>query len=413
MALWAKQKFLRVVVFVLINSPPIVIVMRNALPPVLLFLSALMFSATGLAEDTSLEPGLQLQLDDRLSLDLPPRTGQAPHQNLLLDSSPQADQDISFRPDYQLGQGWRRGNFYMSGYGNIKAGAPLGEPAELVLDDLSLFVGGHVNKWVNPFMELEISEHILIQQGGGPRGNGYVLVERLYNDFTLLENDTLRVGKILAPVGNWNQIHAAPLVPTNTRPLTTYQSFSKYATGVSWLHEQTDDFPLEWHLYLAPGSEVPRRPRDLAPRNYRNVAGGHINMPLGLVDKVGISLQRGKLMESGETFTLYGFNVIKSFGKLRLESEGISSRWSGATPRVHDRESGIFALADYTFAPRWHGILEWERYQDHEAALPSRNVLAGVSYRPSPIVWKLEYVRQMGESPYISSGWQASISTMF
>lgn len=372
-----------------------------------------MFSATGLAEDTSLEPGLQLQLDDRLSLDLPPRTDQAPRQNLLLDSSPQADQDISFRPDYQLGQGWRRGNFYMSGYGNIKVGAPLGEPAELVLDDLSLFVGGHVNKWVNPFMELEISEHILIQQGGGPRGNGYVLVERLYNDFTLLEHDTLRVGKILAPVGNWNQIHAAPLVSTNTRPLTTYQSFSKYATGVSWLHEQTEGLALEWQLYWQPGKEMPRRPKDLAPRMYRNIVGAHVSMPLGLVDKVGASVQHGKLIETGEDFTLYGLNLTKSFGKLRLESEAISARWSGIAPRAHDRESGIFVLGDYAFTSRWHGILEWERYQDHETNLPSRNILAGISYRPSPIVWKVEYVRQMGESPYISSGWLASLSTMF
>ena len=388
--------------------------MRNALLSALFFLPGLMFSATSLAGDNPLDQGFSLQLDYQLSQDLPLRSGHQPGQDLTLRPDPQPDQNISFRPAYQLGQGWRRGNYYVSGYASVMIDAPTGGPAALNLDDLSLFVGGNINKWANPFLEAEISEHTVIQQGGGARGNGYIVIERLYNDSMLLEHDTLRVGKILAPVGNWNMIHAAPLVPTNTRPLTTFQGFSTYASGVSWLHDSENGVTPDWQLYWQPGSELPRRPKDLAPRSFRNILGGHINMPLGLVDKMGASLQHGKLTETGESFTLYGFNVNKSFGRLKIESEAIASRWSGGVaPRAHDNESGIFGLVDYTMTSRWHGILEWERYQDHEVDLPSRNILAGISYKFSPIVWKLEYVRQMGESPYIPSGWLASFSTMF
>jgi hypothetical protein len=145
-------------------------------------------------------------------------------------------------------------------------------------------------------------------------------------------------------------------------------------------------------------------------------------MSLGLVNKIGASTQHGQLMETGETFTLYGVNANKSFGKLRLESEAITSHFSGAvlpgaTPRVHDHESGIFGLADYTITPQWHGILEWERYQDHTVNMPSINTLVAVAYRPSaPMVWKLEYIHQAGVSASIApiqTGLKASFSQLF
>ena len=121
-------------------------------------------------------------------------------------------------------------------------------------------------------------------------------------------------------------------------------------------------------------------------------------------------------------FTLYGANANKSFGKLRLESEAITAHFSGAVlpgaaPRIHDHESGIFVLADYSITPQWHGIMEWEHYQDHTVNTPSRNTLIAVAYRPSaPVVWKLEYIYQAGESASISpisTGWKAAFSLLF
>lgn len=370
-----------------------------------------MFSAAGHADVNYSDAGLSLNLDYQLD----PQRPSLPGHDLGRPLSPEIQPVPESYPDsgYQLGHGWHRGDFYFSGYANLEVDAPLGGPAALKVDDLSLFVGGHLGNWVNPFLEAEISDHAVIRQGGGPRGNGYIVFERMYNDSMLTERDTLRIGKMLAPVGNWNLIHAAPLVPTNTRPITTYRGFSEYVSGVSWIHDTENDAIPDWQLYWQPGSEIPRRPSDVAPRRFRNVLGGHISLPLGLLDKVGASLQHGKMMETGEVFTLYGINANKVFGKLRVEGEAISSSWSGAAPRAHNREAGIFGLADYTFAPRWHGILEWERYQDHEASQPSRNILVGISYKPSPIVLKLEYVRQMGDAQYISSGWQASLSTLF
>lgn len=203
-------------------------------------------------------------------------------------------------------------------------------------------------------------------------------------------------------------------MPTVTRPLTTRQGFHAYASGLSWLHETAEEVTPNFQLYWQPGGEWIKRPASLAARNFRNISGGQISLPLGLVDKVGISLQHGQLIESGEMFTLYGINVNRSFGRMRLEGEAITSNWSGAAPRAHDHETGAFGLADYSFSPQWHGILEWERYQDHQVSPLSRNALIAVAYKPIvPIVWKLEYIHQSGTSAIIHTGWKAAFSALF
>ena len=322
---------------------------------------------------------------------------------------------------YELGQGMHAGDYYVSGYANVEVADRFDVPSKLGVDDLSMFVGGRVNQYFNPFTEIELAKHTLIQQGGGAV-QGDVIVERFYNDTLLSEHNTLRLGKILTPLGDWNLIHAAPLTPIITRPYTTALGFDAYTSGVSWLHDPENGKTFDFQLYGEPVGELFKRPASQSPRNFRNTYGGHINLPLGLLDKVGASFQHSQLIETGETFTLYGINANKSFGKLNLQSEAVTAHFagtvlSGAAPRFHNNESGIFALADYSVTPQWHGILEGEYYQDHLVALPSRSMSIDIAYRPSaPVVWKLEYTHQAGVSASfapIQTGLKASFSTLF
>lgn len=322
---------------------------------------------------------------------------------------------------YELGQGWHSGNYYLSGYANIEVVDRFDAPSRLDLDDLSLFAGGRVNQWVNPFAEIELSKHTLIRQGGGAQ-HGDVIVERFYNDALLSEHDTLRVGKMLTPLGDWNLVHAAPLIPIITRPYTTARGFDEYTSGVSWLHDPEDGVTPNVQIYWEAGNEWFQRPASQTSRSFRNVFGAHFSIPLSLVNKIGASFQHGQLMETGEMFTLYGVNADKSFGKLRLESEAITAHFSGkvlpgAAPRVHDNESGIFGLADYTVTPQWHGILEGEYYQDHMMDMPSRSTSVVVAYKPSiPAILKLEYIHQAGVSASIApihTGLKTSFSFLF
>lgn len=316
--------------------------------------------------------------------------------------------------EYHLGQGMPMGDFLLSGYANLVAESPSGGIASASLDDLSLFVSGNVNRWINPFSEVEFASRTLAQQGDRPRSNGHLILERFYNDARLSDADTLRIGKMLSPVGDWNLVHAAPLVPTITRPLTTFMGFSEYTNGWSWLHENPLGNGPDWQFYWQPNREWHERPASIIHRHYSDVWGAHVNWPLGFLDKAGASFQQGQLVETGEIYRVYGANLRKSFGNLMLESEATTSTWSGTAPRAHDHEAGIYALADYAFTSRWHGIMEWEYFQNHQLVQASRNTLVGVAYKPEPaLVWKLEAVHQMGVSQDIPSGLLASFSTLF
>lgn len=322
---------------------------------------------------------------------------------------------------YVFGQGLRLGNYYLSGYTSIEFEDQFNKPAKLSLDDLSFFIGGRVGRWFNPFTEVELARHTLIKQGGNP-GHGNITVERFYNDALVSDRDTLRIGKMLTPLGDWNTVFASPLVPTITRPDTTALGFETNESGINWMHDLQDGETVDTQLYWQPGNEwFKRLPRETL-RNFQNVFGGHINKPFGLIDKFGLSFQHGRLVETGESYWAFGMNVMKSIGDLTLQSEAITSRFSGtalpgALQRIHSGETGIFGLADYSITPKWYGIVEWEYYQDHLVGPASRNTLFGIDFKPDPyIVWKLEYIHQQGVptsfSP-ITTGMKCSFSALF
>jgi len=316
---------------------------------------------------------------------------------------------------YHLGQGLTAGDFFLSGYVNVVAEAPHGERSQLMLDDLSLFASGRINRWVNPFVEMEVTGLTLLKAGEKSGPSGEFVPERFYNDLHLSESDTLRIGKMLSPVGEWNSIHAAPLVPTTTRPLTTYRGFSEYASGVAWVHESASTDGPDWKLYMQPGKPWAPRSSRVAPRRFSDVWGAHLNWSLDFDDKFGLSFQHGRLATTGETYALIGANARETVGRLSLQGEAISAHWSGPNAtRVHAHEWGGYGLADYAVTDRWHGLLEGELYQDHEQLKRSRNLLLGFAYKPSTAaVWKLEYVRQYGDSPFIKTGWLASFAALF
>jgi hypothetical protein len=321
----------------------------------------------------------------------------------------------SYADEYQLTQGVRVGDFRFSGYTNVVLEAPHTRSSTLDLDDTGIFISGHINRWINPFVEAELTRWTLARQGQGPVNNGQFIRERIYNELNLSNTEALQIGKILAPVGDWNLIHAAPLVPTETRPLTTYHGFSEYSSGLSWLHDGLSGAGPDWQIYAQSGSEWFPRPANIARRQYRNVWGAHLSWPSGASDQTGVSFQSGRLISSGETSTLLGANARRTFGRLSLESELIVADWSGGSAvRAHDTEAGIYALADYAVTSQWHAIVEGEYYQDHQQVAASKNTLIGFAYKPrSGIVWKLEFVDQTGTSRAIPTGWQTSFAVLF
>lgn len=316
--------------------------------------------------------------------------------------------------NYNLGEGVTAGPVNIAGYLNLVAEAPRGDAHQLIVDDLSLFVGARFNRYFNPFFEAEFSGASLWREGHPPFSDNHpdFVVERLYNDTTLTPDLTLRVGKMLTPVGEWNNIHAAPLVATTTRPLTTKRAFPEYASGLALQYAGSEDGWPEAQLYWQPAGEL--RPRR-SERSFHEVAGLHLTWASGLTDKLGLSLQRARVRGSDDVQLLAGLNARRTYGRMQLETEAVYLHIQGTNPaRLHARERGAYVLASYALDERWSVLARYERYDDRNAAQSSRNALAGLTWRQGPaVLWKLEYVKQSGAVLNIRTGVQASLAVLF
>jgi hypothetical protein len=318
---------------------------------------------------------------------------------------------------YELGHGLDLGPLNIAGYSSVVVNLPSQGQKSLVLDDLSLFVTGHFGQLLNPFTEAELSGLDLLHSGHlvGDSGDGDFVLERLYNDSYLTDSVTLRLGKMLSAVGEWNVIHAPPLVLTTVRPAVTYRNFSEYASGASVLYSDPNTSFPDLQVYWQPVGELSERPASLTFHQYKEVEGAHISFPLGLLDKVGVSFQQSRDV-NGVDQSLYGTDFHYTIDKLTLQGEATYSDISknGTAALVRDTEWGAYAAASYALSDQWSVYGWYETFADRSASSVAHDVLFGVAYRPRPpIVFKLEYLQNISGHPVNPTGVFASWSVLF
>jgi len=323
--------------------------------------------------------------------------------------------------NYTLGKGIRFSNIQISGYTTIKAVIPRDGISELALDDLSLYMNARFNKFLNPFFEAEIAEAPIYVEGHNLFSglNTKFVIERLYNDSHLTNNVTLRLGKSLDMVGEWNSIHAGPLVPTTTRPLTSYRSFSEFVTGASLLYIPDNEEIPSITFYWQPGAEVFKKKSRVAGRRFRDIKGLNLSWNWGFNNLLGLSFQAANVVNDGlvlkENQYLLGMNIHLAKNGFHLQSE-YTRTWlkNPMESRVNTNETGIYIQGLYDINEKWAVFTRYEYFKDRDFIRGSHNALAGIKYNPiSPMVWKLEYVKQWGQELNISTGIAASLSVLF
>jgi hypothetical protein len=315
---------------------------------------------------------------------------------------------------YHLGAGENIGPVNLAGYSNLVLEAPRHGPDALVLEGLSLFVSAHVNRYFNPFAETELEGATLAAEPGGS-ASGHTLVERLYNDFQLTPSTSLRMGKMLAPVGEWNLAHAAPLVWTVTRPLSTYYAFPVFVSG--GLLDVTRGADADWgaQIYFQPGKTVFAGDDELTPRQYANVAGLDIRSTVDVSNRVGLSLQTASVQGSGGQQTLYSLYGGFGTGPVMWDFQvDLATIHGGTAARAHDREGGGFVQAVYPITSRWFAVGQAESFQTRDYASRTRSWAVGTVYRPRPpISWKLEYFDARGAPAGEPKGLYAAWAVLF
>jgi len=305
--------------------------------------------------------------------------------------------------------------WFISGYLKLNFQVPEHKPTAIEIDDLSLFVSAKINRWLNPFIEAEIYSVPLWESGQGIRIDAANLtIERLYNDFKFDTKNTLRLGKFLAPVSRWNIIHAAPLVWTTNRPITTTYSYANYISGIK-LHHEID--LLTGHsieIYWQPYEEFLVKPLREQNRYYEMVAGAAWVLKDDLDSYYAINYQHADVKQSDETRDTLSLNAYLQHSSFEVESELLVTWVDSHQIQVHDQDWGGYVQLSVPIPLDLHVISRYEHFEFADRKSASNSFLGGLVYRPySKLSLKVEWQQTFGVVQKNNTGLFTSVAVMF
>jgi len=315
---------------------------------------------------------------------------------------------------YQLGRGYTLGDsgIHLGGYANAQMHSQGPSPTGFSLEDLSLFVSWDNGSKLRYFSETEVEDGLSIKEGQSlTTGLAKFRLERLYLDYLVNDNVTLRTGKFLTPIGQWNLMHASPLVWTSTRPVATNNLFAEHATGIMLqgvipLSERS----IEYSVYSDYTSSLDPKRGD-AP-NFDNAQG--LRLRYSLYDNLQIGFSYADFALMGDTNSrnhLTGLDLAWSYQRFAINSEIVyrdsnnlsvsQHAWQGYIQGVSPLTESLYAVGRYEF-------FDQAQQQTGEAEV------LGLAYRPTPsLVMKVEYRLGKHNRQLAPDGLFASFTVLF
>ncbi len=315
---------------------------------------------------------------------------------------------------YHLGNGYPVGEtgFRLGGYASAQMGAPRAAPKYFDVSDLSLFLTWDNGSRLRFFSELEVGDAFRAKghQALGTQ-DAHFEFERGYFDALVNNHLTVRIGKFLTPIGQWNVIHAAPLVWTSSRPVATENLFSTHASGLM-LHGSVPlaKRQLEYSVYGDVSDNIDPH-RSQGP--FENAIGAHLRYFLDDSLQLGASFSDFALNEpSPARYFLSGFDVAWSYQKFELSGE-IVYRASGHAYTKNTWQGFLQSAIPTPLDPHWFVIGRYEFF-DQLKDKTGQVGLLGLAYRPlPPVIWKLEYRLGVHNELLAPDGPSTSIAILF
>lgn len=299
--------------------------------------------------------------------------------------------------EYNLGEGLRiaASDFFIGGYINAEYLDESVEDGAFILDDISFFIFGDITPKFRFFSELEDEEALEIETDGDVETHENWQVERLYFDYLYREKLNIRVGKFLTPIGTWNEIHAAPLTWTVSRPAVTIASFPEFVTGIQFfgnLSIEDEDFS---YSFSAQNNESISERTSF--RKTHRFYGGRIKWfgPPGLEIGVPFLYYTERKVDDDIYLTGIDFSYKKSGFEVRLEANfGHVELQNGQDSKEYGYYiQGVYALTDKLFLIARHDYFNArEDLGDHKA------ISLATTYKLRPqIVFKAEGQLRSGD----------------
>ncbi len=322
--------------------------------------------------------------------------------------------------DYQLGHGMHipglgltLGGYATCTYENLRS-----SPGRFTVEDASLSVWWDGPFGLRAFSEFDYEKPVGPRsdgtqghrQGEGSDGGRYLAIERIYVDYALTETTTVRIGKFLTPIGRWNQLHAAPLVWTTSRPLVTTRAFP---TNVTALMVSSAVFvagrSVDVSVYATRGAEV--RP-DSAIDPFSEAIGGRVVVPVARDLQAGVSYVSFEQARTGdERKSLVGADVQWTHARYQVSVEALYRFSSRGSQRD---ERGAFIQFVAPLGERLYAVARYEHYRAVDPRESINTGVLGLNLRLTPaIVLKAEGARSSRNSIGAPTGFLSSISVLF
>lgn len=307
--------------------------------------------------------------------------------------------------------------FRLGGYSSVDLRIPRTETTQLRLNEISMILTWDQNTRFKFFGELELEDPIRYQRRPGWTDQGsYLDLERLYLDYNINEQSNLRSGRFLTPIGRWNQLHAAPLVWTASRPLVTKTLFP-YATNGAMLFGTVgfNERSLEYQVYA---EALKDQHKDNDETIYREMRGARITLNNLLhfsgenagLNAIGLNIASYQEdRPNAPQFRLYGLDFLLAFDRWELLGEAYTRQ----TPQGKDAGHGAYLQSAYMMADDWYWITRLETLNVPNNADADRWVL-GVTKRVKPNqLLKLEFIGGSDAYEEVPRGFTASFAVMF
>ncbi|MFQ5471398.1 MAG: hypothetical protein ACE5FA_00745 [Dehalococcoidia bacterium] len=289
------------------------------------------------------------------------------------------------KPEYVPGRGLRffDGQLVLGGYLAADLAFMDESRDQLILDDVSAFLTYNPTDELEFFTEFEIEDGLHLDGHGFGTGEDVTQLERLYLEYRPFDDLSIRVGKVLTPIGIWNPIHAAPLVWTTSRPFATNAFFDTHLTGLQIEgRRQIGALDLVANLF---GQATNQLDKSDVRQRMRRGGGGRIQ--IGNFDHwhVAGSYLRFQDDRDRKWKHVAGIDVLFENDDWEITTESVLSARAG-----HQTEWSTYLQVVYHLG-KFHPVV---RYEHVEFQHLSRNPMTfGVAYKPLPnMVIKLEGV---------------------
>jgi hypothetical protein len=319
--------------------------------------------------------------------------------------SPTAIGDLEYRP----GRGLRIGDtgFTIGGYSTIALSRLEGDHGRLRFDNLDLFVFFDPTPYLHFFSDTAF-QHILDldDTGGGTTSEAQTSIERLYGDLNLSDRANFRIGKFLTPVGRWNQVPAAPLTWTTSRPLVTMRPFDEHvAGGAFWGSLFPADALLSYKVYgqffdpLTSTTSISQADDGVGTRLDLSTLGGW-----------SIGGSYFAFTRHGEWNQLGGADAFWQHDRWEVSSELLAGHGDPDGQRIF----GFYLQGVVELVAGIHAIARYEYYDPGANHAGIDLYDAGLAWRPlSFLILKADYLFANRSSEFASPGFQGSFALLF